>query len=195
METNNKLIFYTSTCLNASLSIALVMDAIFSMINNPDSIILPIILIVVGALFLISSVLFFINAIIKESFELNYPRIALLCTSAVSLICFILFFLNLNIVFYIVFGIEFVVSTIFLVLALSHSHGKLKYNHARRNQRLAPTHTIQISTDFLIKDSYTKEEAEKTLQQLYSIHDQKGFSLEDYENIKEKILNNTKQDD
>ena len=71
METNNKLIFYTSTCLKDSLSIALVMDAIFSMINNPDSIILPIILIVVGALFLISSVLFFINAIIKESFELT----------------------------------------------------------------------------------------------------------------------------
>ena len=97
--------------------------------------------------------------------------------------------------FYITFAIEYVASTTFIIIALIHSNGKLKYNHAKRTQRLAPTHTIQISTEFLVKESYTKEEAEKTLQQLYSLHDQKGFSLEDYESIKERILKNTKQDD
>ena len=60
--------------------------------------------------------------------------------------------------------------------------------------RKAPTHTIQISTEFLVKESYTPEEAEKTLTQLYSIRDQQGFSLEDYEYIKAKIIKNTRKD-
>ena len=41
----------------------------------------------------------------------------------------------------------------------------MKLRHIRRNEIKAPTCTIQISTEYLVKDSYTKEEAEKTIAQ------------------------------
>lgn len=68
----------------------------------------------------------------------------------------------------------------------------MKLTHLRRSKRKAPTCTIQISTEYLVKESYTKEEAEKTIAQLYSLHENDGFSMEDFEKIKAKILKNTK---
>ena len=64
----------------------------------------------------------------------------------------------------------------------------MKFKHLRRNEKKAPTCTIQISTEYLVKDSYTPEEAKKTIEQLYSLHENDGFSMEDYERIKAKII-------
>lgn len=69
----------------------------------------------------------------------------------------------------------------------------IKYPHLKRNKRRSPTCTIQISTEYLVKDSYTPEEAEKTINQLYSLHENEGFSMKDYETIKEKIIKNIKK--
>ena len=55
----------------------------------------------------------------------------------------------------------------------------MKFKHLRRNEKKAPTCTIQISTEYLVKDSYTPEEAKKTIEQLYSLHENDGFSMED----------------
>lgn len=67
----------------------------------------------------------------------------------------------------------------------------MKIKHISRNDKKTPTCTIQISTEYLVKDSYTPEEAEKTIEQLYSLHENEGFSMEDFEKIKQKIINNT----
>ena len=58
---------------------------------------------------------------------------------------------------------------------------------ARERQTMSPTCTIQISTEYLVKDKYTQEEADKTIKQLYSLHENDGFSLQDFELIKAKI--------
>ena len=60
----------------------------------------------------------------------------------------------------------------------------MKIKHINRNETKTPTCTIQISTEYLVKESYTPEEAEKTIAQLYSLHENEGFSLEDFEKIK-----------
>ena len=67
----------------------------------------------------------------------------------------------------------------------------MKIKHISRNDKKTPTCTIQISTEYLVKESYTPEEAEKTIEQLYSLHENEGFSMEDFEKIKQKIINNT----
>ena len=64
----------------------------------------------------------------------------------------------------------------------------MKIRRISRSEKKAPTCTIQISTEYLIKESYTKEEAEKTIKQLYSLHENDGFSLEDFEKIKKNLL-------
>lgn len=70
----------------------------------------------------------------------------------------------------------------------------MKIRRISRSEKKAPTCTIQISTEYLIKESYTKEEAEKTIKQLYSLHENDGFSLEDFEKIKNKIIEHTIND-
>ena len=67
----------------------------------------------------------------------------------------------------------------------------MKIKHINRNETKTPTCTIQISTEYLVKESYTPEEAEKTIAQLYSLHENEGFSLEDFEKIKNKISTST----
>lgn len=64
----------------------------------------------------------------------------------------------------------------------------MKIRHISRNETKTPTCTVQISTEYLVKESYTQEEAEKTIEQLYSLHENDGFSMEDFEKIKQKIL-------
>lgn len=70
----------------------------------------------------------------------------------------------------------------------------MKIKHINRNETKTPTCTIQISTEYLVKESYTPEEAEETIAQLYSLHENEGFSLEDFEKIKNKIIEHTKND-
>ena len=70
----------------------------------------------------------------------------------------------------------------------------MKIRRISRSEKKAPTCTIQISTEYLIKESYTKEEAEKTIKQLYSLHENDGFSLEDFEKIKSKVIEHTIND-
>ena len=64
----------------------------------------------------------------------------------------------------------------------------MKIKHINRNETKTPTCTIQISTEYLVKES------EKTIAQLYSLHENEGFSLEDFEKIKNKIIEHTKND-
>ena len=71
----------------------------------------------------------------------------------------------------------------------------MKIRHISRNERKTPTCTIQNSTEYLIKDKYTPEEAEKTIEQLYSLHENDGFSMEDFEKIKQKIIEHTVKDE
>ena len=70
----------------------------------------------------------------------------------------------------------------------------MKIRRISRSEKKAPTCTIQISTEYLIKESYTKEEAEKTIKQLYSLNENDGFSLYDFEKIKSKIIEHTIND-
>lgn len=71
----------------------------------------------------------------------------------------------------------------------------MKIKHISRNERKTPTCTIQISTEYLVKESYTPEEAEKTIEQLYSLHENEGFSMDDFEKIKQKIIEHTIKND
>ena len=95
-------------------------------------------------------------------------------------------------------GIVFIILSVLFLLAgcyftLIYSKNKksesnsIKIIKPRKRKTKSPTCTIQISTEYLVKDKYTKEEAEATIKQLYSLHENDGFSLQDFEFIKAKI--------
>lgn len=67
----------------------------------------------------------------------------------------------------------------------------MKIRHIGRNETKTPTCTIQISTEYLIKEKYTPEEAKQTIEQLYSLRENNGFSMTDFEKIKQKIIEHT----
>ena len=165
-----------------------------SLASNSGNTALNIVFICVASLFLLLSGYMMFKLIKKDYISSQLSNIVILAMSVVALVCLILLIFDFKTIYFVLFAIEFICAVIFKILALNQNNIRLRYNHVRKSVRKAPTHTIQISTEFLVKESYTPEEAEKTLTQLYSIRDQQGFSLEDYEYIKAKIIKNTRKD-
>ena len=194
MKNRENLIYYIETGLNIIVAITAIIRSCMSLASNSGNTVLSIVFICVSSLFLLLSGFMMFKLIKKEYISSQLSNIVILAMSVVALVCLILLIFDFKTIFFILFGIEFVCAVVFKILTLNQNNIRLRYNHVRKSVRKAPTHTIQISTEFLVKESYTPEEAEKTLTQLYSIRDQQGFSLEDYEYIKAKIIKNTRKD-
>lgn len=194
MKNRENLIYYIETGLNIIVAITAIIRSCMSLASNSGNTVLNIVFICVSSLFLLLSGFMMFKLIKKEYISSQLSNIVILAMSVVALVCLILLIFDFKTIYFILFGIEFVCAVVFKILTLNQNNIRLRYNHVRKSVRKAPTHTIQISTEFLVKESYTPEEAEKTLTQLYSIRDQQGFSLEDYEYIKAKIIKNTRKD-
>lgn len=194
METKKKFIYYIEVILNIIVSLVALIQASIQL-SKQESVTTNIIFICVSALFLIISFLYLWKLIKKEFISPLLLNILTLTMSLIALTCFILMLIDFKLLFFIIFVIEFVLATIVQTFAMNYDDGKIRYNHVKRASRKSPTCTIQISTEYLVKDSYTPEEAEKTINQLYSIHNNEGFSMEEYEKIKEKIIKNIKPSD
>lgn len=194
MKNRENLIYYIETGLNIIVAITAIIRSCMSLASNSGNTILNIVFICVSSLFLLLSGFMMFKLIKKEYISSQLSNIVILAMSVVALVCLILLIFDFKTIYFILFGIEFVCAVVFKIITLNQNNIRLRYNHVRKSVRKAPTHTIQISTEFLVKESYTPEEAEKTLTQLYSIRDQQGFSLEDYEYIKAKIIKNTRKD-
>ena len=194
MKNRENLIYYIETGLNIIVAITAIIRSCMSLSSNSGNTVLSIVFICVSSLFLLLSGFMMFKLIKKEYISSQLSNIVILAMSVVALVCLILLIFDFKTIYFILFGIEFVCAVVFKILTLNQNNIRLRYNHVRKSVRKAPTHTIQISTEFLVKESYTPEEAEKTLTQLYSIRDQQGFSLEDYEYIKAKIIKNTRKD-
>lgn len=131
----------------------------------------------------------------------------LLVTSIVSLIlglgCLILGIVFLisnfeNYLSFTFFGLgaaALICAIVLFILFFKTDANKISHNTIKRKKGTSPTCTIQISTEYMVKESYTKEQAEKTIAQLYSLHQNDGFSLEEYEKIKAKIISRIKDND
>ena len=194
MKNRENLIYYIETGLNIIVAITAIIRSCMSLASNSGNTVLNIVFICVSSLFLLLSGFMIFKLIKKEYISSQLSNIIILAMSVVALVCLLLLIFDFKTIYFILFGIEFVCAVVFKILTLNQNNIRLRYNHVRKSVRKAPTHTIQISTEFLVKESYTPEEAEKTLTQLYSIRDQQGFSLEDYEYIKAKIIKNTRKD-
>ena len=194
MKNRENLIYYIETGLNLIVAITAIIRSCMSLASNSGNTILNIVFICVSSLFLLLSGFMMFKLIKKEYISSQLSNIVILAMSVVALVCLILLIFDFKTIYFILFGIEFICAVVFKIITLNQNNIRLRYNHVRKSVRKAPTHTIQISTEFLVKESYTPEEAEKTLTQLYSIRDQQGFSLEDYEYIKAKIIKNTRKD-
>lgn len=194
MKNKENLIYYIETILNIAVAITAIVRPCMSLASNSGNTILNIVFICVASLFLLLSGFMTFKLIKKDFISSHLSNVVILAMSVVALNCLILLIFDFKLIYLILFTVEFVCAVVFKLFAVNQNNIHLRYNHVRRNVRKAPTHTIQISTEFLVKESYTPEEAEKTLNQLYSIRDQQGFSLEDYEYIKAKIIKNTRKD-
>ncbi len=194
METKKKLIYYIEVILNIIVSLVALVQASI-LLSKQESTTINIIFICISALFLVISFLYLWKLIKKEFISPLLFNILTLVMAFVALTCFILMLVDFKLIFFIIFVVEFIFATILQTFAMNYDDGKIRYNHVKRASRKSPTCTIQISTEYLVKDSYTPEEAEKTLNQLYSIHNNDGFSMEEYEKIKVKILKYIKPSD
>ena len=194
MKNKENLIYYIETILNIVVAIIAIIRPCMSLASNSGNSVLNIVFICVASLFLVLSGFMLFKLIKKDYISSQLSNIVILAMSVVALVCLILLIFDFKPIYFILFAIEFICAVVFKLLAVNPNNIRLRYNHVRRSARKAPTHTTQISTEFLVKESYTPEEAEKTLTQLYSIRDQQGFSLEDYEYIKAKIIKNTRKD-
>lgn len=194
MQNREKLIYYIETILNIIVAITAIIRPIISLVSNNGNTVLNIVFICVSFLFLLLSIFMMYKLIKKDYISSQLSNIVILAMSILSLVCLVLLIFDFKLIYFIIFSIEFICAIVFKTLALNSNNVRIRYNHVRKTVRKAPTHTIQISTEFLVKESYTPEEAEKTLAQLYSIRDQQGFSMEDYEYIKSKIIKNIRKD-
>ena len=165
-----------------------------SLASNSGNTVLNIVFVCVASAFLLLSGFMMFKLLKKDYISSQLSNAVILAMSVVALVCLILLIFDFKTIYFVLFSLEFICAVVFKLFAVNQNNIRIRYNHVRKSVRKAPTHTIQISTEFLVKESYTPEEAEKTLDQLYSIRDQQGFSLEDYEYIKAKIIKNTRKD-
>lgn len=192
MENKKKLIYFINAVLNLIVSSAAIVLAA-SRIASADSKIGYIVIICLGSVFALLSAWGAYIVLKKEFLSHIWSDIVSVVLNVLAIGCFVWFVFDFGIASSVIFLVEFIASAVFQIIAMNYDDGRISYNHVKRTSRKSPTCTIQISTEYLVKDSYTPEEAEKTLEQLYSIHNNDGFSMEDYEKIKMKILNNTKE--
>lgn len=194
MKTTKSYIYLIESIIDICISLAAFIYSIISLSAKNDNLVTSIILLVASIIFAGVSTLYLINTLKKKIVSTLLTNILALSMCLITLISFILMVVNFHIIFFIIFILEFILTSIvhFFVMDNDEKIG-IKYPHLKRNKRRSPTCTIQISTEYLVKDSYTPEEAEKTINQLYSLHENEGFSMKDYETIKEKIIKNIKK--
>ena len=195
MKNIDKLIYLIESALNIIAPIIAIIFSVIALTNTQDGVVLNIVFLVLSTLILAASTFLLIKIIKRDNYTHTLANYIVLAMSVMALGCSLWMALDFNVVAVITFIVEAIISSVFKFISVNHNPNAIKYNHVRRNQKLATSHTIQISTEYLVKDSYTPEEAERTLNQLLSIRDQQGFSMEDYELIKAKILKNIKKDD
>ncbi len=195
MKNKNYTIFLIESLLNIFVSIWILISAILDMTIKSQTFKVNIILTIVSSLFLLISIFNLIITLRKKIISTLLTNVFSIVLSILIVVSLVLKLININLIFLILFFADVLVSIIFHILTLSDdAFSTNKYPHLKRNRVKSPTCTIQISTEYLVKESYTPEEAERTIKQLYSLHENDGFSMKDYEMIKEKILKNTKND-
>ena len=194
MKNRENLIYYIETILNIVVAIIAIIRPCMSLASNSGNTVLNIVFVCVASAFLLLSGFMMFKLLKKDYISSQLSNAVILAMSVVALVCLILLIFDFKTIYFVLFSLEFICAVVFKLFAVNQNNIRIRYNHVRKSVRKAPTHTIQISTEFLVKESYTPEEAEKTLDQLYSIRDQQGFSLEDYEYIKAKIIKNTRKD-
>ena len=158
MKNRENLIYYIETGLNIIVAITAIIRSCMSLASNSGNAVLSIVFICVSSLFLLLSGFMMFKLIKKEYISSQLSNIVILAMSVVALVCLILLIFDFKTIYFILFGIEFVCAVVFKILTLNQNNIRLRYNHVRKSVRKAPTHTIQISTEFLVKESYTPEE-------------------------------------
>lgn len=194
MKNTKSIIYLIESILDISISLALIIYCAIGLARDSGEVGLNISILVTATIFLGLTIAYIIILTKKKIVSSLFANIMSLTMCVMTMVCFLLMIFKFKLILFIIFICEFILTMVAHFLSIRNKENS-KYPHLKRSRRKSPTCTIQISTEYLVKDSYTPEEAERTINQLYSLHENEGFSMKDYETIKEKIIRNIKTND